>query len=424
MAHVWLILTFFLKLLFESCGGEKTADSLKLDIPRLTRKYLPCTGNLTCVVMCSVSGVKQAQLSWFNGSTIYTSLNISDSNNKVYIGVDYQDKNNYSCVVSSSGFNQWTNLDIHSLCQSCSGTNLTKVDVNEGQSVTLPANLTNDQDEVLWLYEGNNLIASLTNGSESYHDCKDGRFKNRLQLDITTGSLTIHIIRNIHSGQFNVKIIKSFRVFDCQIYKVTVHPYLPTPIITRNSSKCSTSNISKCDVTCSEVNVTHASLSWYHENSLISITSVFRLNSTNISLCLEVEYQDPNNYSCVANNSFTNSTAQLHINELCKDQHNNLRYLGFLVLLLVPAILCLIYCLRKNCQRDARRGQTAVSITAAQENDTSGGQQQTSGTAAQEDVCASGQGTPGNDATEETSLIIQPPSSQESIPLNTLCCSK
>ncbi|XP_056615773.1 uncharacterized protein LOC130430638 [Triplophysa dalaica] len=188
---------------------------------------------------------------------------------------------------------------------------------------------------------------SLTNGSESYHDCKDGRFKNRLQLDITTGSLTVNIIRKIHSGQFNVKIIKSFRVFDCQNYKVTVQPYLHDPVITRNSSKCSTSNISKCDVTCSEVNVTHASLSWYEENSLISITSVFKLNTTNITLCLEVEYQDPNNYSCVVNNSFTNRTAQLNINEICRDQQNNLPYLGFL--LLVPAvILCLIYCYRRN----------------------------------------------------------------------------
>ncbi|XP_056613884.1 uncharacterized protein LOC130429380 [Triplophysa dalaica] len=424
MAHVWLILTFFLKLLFESCDGEKTDNSLKLDIPRLTRKYLPCTGNLTCVVMCSVSSVAQPQLSWFNGSTIYTSLNSSDSNNKVYIEVDYQDKNNYSCVVSSSGFNQTTNLDIHRLCQSCSGTNLTKVDAIEGQSITLPANFTNDQDEVLWMYEGNNLIARLTNGSDSYHDCKDGRFKNRLQLDITTGSLTIHIIRKIHSGQFNLKINKFSGDLDCQNYKVTVQPYLPGPIITRNSSQCSTSNISKCDVMCSEVNVTHASLSWYKENSLISITSVFELNSTDISLCLELEYQDPNNYSCVVNNSFTYRTAQLNISELCKDQQNNLRYLGFLVLVLVPAILCLIFCLRKKCQRDASRGQNAVSITAAQGNDASGGQQETGGTAAQEDVGASGQGTRGNDATEETRLKVHPSLSQESIPLNTLCCSK
>ncbi|XP_056615771.1 uncharacterized protein LOC130430635 [Triplophysa dalaica] len=226
MAHVWLILTLFLKLLFESCDGEKTDDSIKLDIPSLTRKYLPCTGNLTCVIMCSVSSVAQAQLSWFNGSTIYTSLNISDSNNKVFIGVDYQDNNNYSCVVSSSGVNQRTNLNIHRLCQSCSGTNLTKVDVNEGQSVTLPAHFTNDQDEVLWSYEGNTLIARLINGSESYHDCEDGRFKNRLQLDITTGSLAVHIIRKIHSGQFNLKINKISGDLDCQNYKVTVQQTL------------------------------------------------------------------------------------------------------------------------------------------------------------------------------------------------------
>ncbi|KAI7791147.1 hypothetical protein IRJ41_010613 [Triplophysa rosa] len=303
-------------------------------------------------------------------------------------------------------------------------TETTMMPVSEGGSVTLSTHLKERHNEdIEWVYEENYLIAELHGQNDDYHFCDDGRFRDRLQLDLKTGSLTIKNISQIHSGTYEPKITDdSVMARQCLSYNVTVYDPLPLPVITKNSTRCSSS--SKCVVMCS-VNVTRVTLSWYNGSRLNSSISVSDLKSN--FLCLEVKYQDTNTYRCVVNNSFVNITTQLNIGEFCKDQGKYLGYLGFLGLI----ILCPIcYCLYK-CQKDASRGQHPVTYTVALGNagtsgghqGTSGGHQETSGTAAQEND-ASGQGTSGNDAIEKTSLIVRPSSSQESVSSNTLCCSK
>uniref|UniRef100_A0A8C1NCH0 Immunoglobulin domain-containing protein n=1 Tax=Cyprinus carpio TaxID=7962 RepID=A0A8C1NCH0_CYPCA len=88
------------------------------------------------------------------------------------------------------------------------------VSVTEGDSVTLNTGLTEIQkaDEMLWKFgTSRTLIAKINHdtGVLSTNDGSDGRFRDRLKLDIQTGSLTITNTRTTDSGVYEVSIRNS-----------------------------------------------------------------------------------------------------------------------------------------------------------------------------------------------------------------------
>ncbi|XP_073669740.1 uncharacterized protein [Paramisgurnus dabryanus] len=184
----------------------------------------------------------------------------------------------------------------------------------EGDSVTLHTDFTDIQrdEQIQWLFESQkSLIVFIDRNLRKtplYNDTPDGRFKNRLQINNQTGDLTITNITTQHTGLYKMIIFGrgTYR------FNVTVYAHLPIPVITRDSSKCSS-----CVLLCSVLNVRDVSLSWYKGNSLLSSISVSDLN-IRLSLPLEVEYQDTNTYRCVLNNTNINQTQHLNITDLCQ----------------------------------------------------------------------------------------------------------
>ncbi|XP_056615491.1 uncharacterized protein LOC130430407 isoform X2 [Triplophysa dalaica] len=165
--------------------------------------------------------------------------------------------------------------------------------VMEGDSVTLHADLTHMQkdDLIEWSYKTRKTIIVRVNREANkvsvYDYVHDGMFRDRLQVDDQTGSLTITNITTQHSGLYHITI--SGKQKTSYTFNVTVYAFLPIPVI---SSYCSqnppSSSVSKYVLLCSVMNVSH------------------------------VEYQDTNTYRCVINNTFTNQTQHLNITQHCQ----------------------------------------------------------------------------------------------------------
>ncbi|KAG1929401.1 hypothetical protein F2P79_022956 [Pimephales promelas] len=185
----------------------------------------------------------------------------------------------------------------------------------EGDSVTLNSNLNPDFTEgqrynLEWLFTGV-VIATIDTSQQISYDSAE-RFRDRLQLDHQTGSLTIKNMKTTDSGLYRLEMTEKQLLR--KSFSVTVYARLPIPSITRYCPSSSSSSSSE-SLLCTVMNVSRATLSWYKGMSVLSSISVSNLSSS-LSLHLDVEYQDNNTYSCVINNPVSNQTTHLDITQL------------------------------------------------------------------------------------------------------------
>ncbi|XP_026119930.1 CD48 antigen-like isoform X2 [Carassius auratus] len=237
------------------------------------------------------------------------------------------------------------------------------VSVTEGDSVSLNSGVSEVQrdDQILWMFNINNSYTRIADiyRQNIYIDDNTLIFGDRLQMDSQTASLTIRNIRTEHSGVYKLQIIKAGVTY--KSFSVAVYAPLPSPVITRDTSQCSSSSssVSRCSLLCSVVNVSAVTLSWYKGNSLLSSISVSDL-SISLSLPLEVEYQEKNIYSCVINNPITNQTIHLNITQLCPEltPHSQTVVISLLVIALIVVVAVgVIYLYNKKCKQACPEGK-------------------------------------------------------------------
>ncbi|XP_052445183.1 uncharacterized protein LOC127986953 isoform X1 [Carassius gibelio] len=241
------------------------------------------------------------------------------------------------------------------------------VSVTEGDSVSLNTDVKVQTDDMVrWTFGPQNTrIAEIIKRDQInfIYVSNDGRFRDKLQMDNQTGSLTIRNIRSEHSGLYKLTVISGET--SLKSFSVTVYAPLPFPVITRDTSNCSSSSsssskrssVSRCVLLCSAGNVSAVTLSWYKGNSLLSSISVSDL-SISLSLPLEVEYQENNIYSCVINNPITNQTQHnINITQLCHTcedliQKSQTVVISVIVMALIVVVVGgVIYLYNKKCKQ-------------------------------------------------------------------------
>ncbi|XP_056304110.1 uncharacterized protein si:ch211-274k16.2 [Danio aesculapii] len=88
------------------------------------------------------------------------------------------------------------------------------VSTTEGTAVILASGVfeIHQADVIIWRCEhGDSVIAKISNGAFSTFDGADGRFRDTLELDYKTGSLTIRNVKTEHAGLYHMDMIGSRR---------------------------------------------------------------------------------------------------------------------------------------------------------------------------------------------------------------------
>ncbi|XP_027872123.1 hepatocyte cell adhesion molecule-like isoform X1 [Xiphophorus couchianus] len=195
------------------------------------------------------------------------------------------------------------------LCYVCAKEEKKAVKARARTNITLQPVESPHNARVVWTFgvESPNIrIASVKLNKEVKCDYEE-KFRDRLLLDSNTGALTISQLEMSDSGVYQFQSISS-KILS-RDFHLTVYSFLPMPSITVTSSVINTSSAS-VTVECSVQNSRELKLSWYRGTERLKQTNSPSLPSE-LSLSLEVDAADGDNYSCMAENPVERQTTKL-----------------------------------------------------------------------------------------------------------------
>ncbi|XP_017543718.1 SLAM family member 9-like [Pygocentrus nattereri] len=249
-------------------------------------------------------------------------------------------------------------------CLLCSGgEEVVRLQELEGNTVTIHTGLTGVQSDahILWFYRSESVdikivISQIIRG-EIITDYYSERFRDRLQLNRTSGSLTIRNISREDSGVYKLQIITGHQ--SVWSFSVDVYASVSKPFIRNQTEKCSVSLRESFSFLCSVENGKDVSLSWYEEKERISSISSSD-SSEHLHLLLNKTNPNCSTYTCVVANPVSNQTAQLDIINICcksvsgqnvkRDHFKSLAALGLFVAL---SLLFVWFCKKKKKKQDS-----------------------------------------------------------------------
>ncbi|XP_062865234.1 SLAM family member 9-like [Trichomycterus rosablanca] len=176
------------------------------------------------------------------------------------------------------------------------------------------------------------------------------RFKGRVQLDRSSGDLTINNISISDSGLYTTHITAGrliSRTFNLSVYAPVSTPEVTRMNQTRNNQ---TRNYQKkartmilgefCSFMCSVRNGRDVNLSWSEENKIIKVTSNPDLRAS-LNLPLIINPANSKTFICVAANPVSKETVSINIAEICSSKPDVPDYRWIPILLSVLILLIL-----------------------------------------------------------------------------------